>query len=255
MISYKKSAFPVLHDLMKRFGIGDSTLKALAYASLKDTIICIDDFERRGKNLCPKNILGLISNLKEQNKCNIVLIFDDDKLLGKAKTDYEEYREKVIDQNVKFNPTPAECSYLVFYDADDLSLKLKGLCDKLKINNIRIIQKIENKALEIVALLKDKNLDDKVIDKALKSLTLFTWAYFAKGDEKAPDIEFIKKEYNSSDYYIKKHLSEKDKAANKGDDDKKNQHKLLKEYGYNETDQFALSIAEIVETGTVQRTV
>lgn len=43
-----------------------SFIEACAYLSVKKTIICIDDLERRGSNLCIRDVLGLVSHLKEK---------------------------------------------------------------------------------------------------------------------------------------------------------------------------------------------
>lgn len=43
-----------------------TTIESIAYYSINKTLICIDDLERKGKNLELKDVMGLISQLKEQ---------------------------------------------------------------------------------------------------------------------------------------------------------------------------------------------
>jgi hypothetical protein len=76
-------------------------IESFAFLTLNKTIICIDDLERVGKGLEIKDVLGLVSLLKEQKKCKIVLLLNDgEEGLG----DYEKYREKVIDFELEFSP-------------------------------------------------------------------------------------------------------------------------------------------------------
>jgi hypothetical protein len=41
-------------------------IQSVSFYSLRKAIICIDDFERKGKNLDAQDIMGLVSFLKEQ---------------------------------------------------------------------------------------------------------------------------------------------------------------------------------------------
>src|ERR1700676_823135 len=49
----------------------------LYFSMVKDQIICIDDLERRGANLSVGDVLGLVSFLKEQRKCKVILLLND----------------------------------------------------------------------------------------------------------------------------------------------------------------------------------
>ena len=50
------------------------------YLALSRTMICIDDIERHGKNLELRDVLGLITQLKEQKRCKVCLILNDEAL-------------------------------------------------------------------------------------------------------------------------------------------------------------------------------
>src|SRR5262249_21129001 len=47
------------------------------FLSVKQTVICIDDIERRGAGLTVRDVMGLASHLKEQKACKVVLILND----------------------------------------------------------------------------------------------------------------------------------------------------------------------------------
>ncbi|MBD3768425.1 MAG: hypothetical protein IE928_10890, partial [Gammaproteobacteria bacterium] len=47
------------------------SMQSVAFFSVKETIICLDDLERRGDKLSDKDIMGLVSQLKEQKACKV----------------------------------------------------------------------------------------------------------------------------------------------------------------------------------------
>ena len=86
-------------------------LEAFAASSVRDCLVCIDDFERQA-NIKVEDILGLITELKEERGCKIALIFNKEKLQDKDL--YQLYREKMIDLEVQYSPTIQESFDLVF---------------------------------------------------------------------------------------------------------------------------------------------
>jgi hypothetical protein len=78
---------------------------------IKDFLICFDDIERMSQQMSPSAFLGLVSSLKEQQNCKILLIYNYDKL-GESnqilRQTIEEYREKIIDREVSLRPTVEE---------------------------------------------------------------------------------------------------------------------------------------------------
>jgi len=67
---------PIIGEIIKhKFGV-DYSLIASSFnrEDFKDIIICFDDFERISPNLSISEVLGFISELKEQYNCKIVLI-------------------------------------------------------------------------------------------------------------------------------------------------------------------------------------
>lgn len=78
---------------------------------IKDFLICFDDIERMSQQMSPSAFLGLVSSLKEQQNCKILLIYNYDKLSGSnqlLQQAIEEYREKIIDREVSLRPTVEE---------------------------------------------------------------------------------------------------------------------------------------------------
>ncbi len=164
-----------------------SMIDSLSYLSLGKAIICIDDFERKSKNIDAQDILGLISQLKEQKRCKVVLILNEENLCQGSSIDYVKLREKVIDTELRFNPNAADCIQIALND-DRIGRLLGENIAKLQINNIRIIKKIEKLAGLLAPLLKD--YDEQVFARALHSLTLLTWCYYSQSAE-VPAYDFV----------------------------------------------------------------
>jgi len=121
-------------DLAAVFSIGKPR-------DFSDVIVCFDDFERTSKKLDDKDILGLISELKEQKKCKVVMIYNQEKI---ESTVFSTYKDKIIDYELHYKPTPAE-SY------NNIKHKLKVFeqypleyFERKGITNIRVMKRTVN---------------------------------------------------------------------------------------------------------------
>jgi hypothetical protein len=156
-------------------------------ASVKDTIICIDDIERKGKNLSVSDIFGLVNQLKEVRGCKIIFIFNKDGLDEIEKNSFELYFEKVIDASVDFDPTPEEAIEIALPGTDEISQWLRANCTDLGISNIRIIRKIFRSCAQFNEIAANVRADLR--KDMLRSLTLLAWAVFVPKD--APSIDSL----------------------------------------------------------------
>lgn len=67
----------------------------------KDIIVCFDDFERISDKINFKDVLGLISEYKEQQNCHIVMILNRSKMTTITKSNQNEQDENFKDQEVE----------------------------------------------------------------------------------------------------------------------------------------------------------
>lgn len=74
----------------------------LSLKKLDNHIICIDDIERRGKDLSLKDTLGYISFLSENNECNVICICNTSYLDEKDQESLKLLYEKVFGYRFKF---------------------------------------------------------------------------------------------------------------------------------------------------------
>ena len=122
--------------------LGSAIIGCISFFEKKDfenIVICFDDFERLSNKLSIKDVFGLISELKEQKNCHIVMIFNAEEL---KLDDIKRYKDKIVDYEFNYNPT-AENTYKIIED------KLKVFKDypleyfkKHNINNIRIMKRV-----------------------------------------------------------------------------------------------------------------
>jgi len=211
-------------------------IESLSFLSLRKTIICIDDLERKGSKLEIKDVLGLVSLLKEQKQCKIVLLLNDGE---EGLDDYVKYREKVIDIELKFDPTPEECTGIAFDNSGYEFDLLREFTQKLGIRNIRVLKKIER--LITLSQSLTENYENEIKYQVVHSITLFSWCYYcSSSDEDVPSLEFVTK-LGYSLFGI-------------GDDKNENEQEKkwkakIREYGYQLSDELDILLAESVRTG------
>lgn len=204
------------------------------FLSVKETIICVDDIERRGKNLSVRDVLGLVSTLKEQKRCKVALILNDEAL--EDETEFRKYYEKVVDTSLKFAPSSEECARIALSDVTKAGKLLAENCVMLGISNIRLIKKVERSVRGVEKLLAE--FDEQVLKQAVQSLTLFGWSIYEP--DSSPPLDYLKR--RGTDYFgvdKSKTVSETEAAWNA----------LLDAYGFTGMDEFDLALLDGVRNG------
>lgn len=220
-------------------GVVDS----IQYALISETIICIDDFERRGSGLSSRDVLGLISSLVESKNCSIILILNEGSL--KKDDEFFSFSEKVFDYEVSFSPSVQESVKLVFDSAGAGREAVAENSIKLKINNIRLLKKIELFAAILDGVLKDTH--SKVVQQAQSTLPLAVFAIYGGGKCKV-DIDFIVG-YQGG---LASYLPDNANASMDELDIKRIAREksiYLDEYGFGRCDEFDAIIIDLVKKG------
>ncbi|MDO8417289.1 MAG: hypothetical protein Q7S87_13870 [Agitococcus sp.] len=218
-------------------------IESIAPHFMRDMIICLDDFERLDPKLVNhEELLGFISELKEEKNCKIILIFNEKALSSKAA--YDKYKEKVVDIELYFNLTSLEAFEL----ACPLELPnredIKKCIISLDINNIRILRKISD--LVLIIHKEIGHLHDTVMKQAINTLVLFTWCAYDNHDDK-PSTEFILK-WNSFTWAMGLDSQAKKEAKQIVWAQK------LQQYGILNIDKFDLSILNVIKCGYTDET-
>ena len=148
---------------------------------IKDTVICIDDLERKSDKLDVKDVMGLINQLKLENNCQIIVI------LHSEKTDdtFKEYKEKIFDDILLLDDN---LSILKNSFTDSIVVKeFERFYDALGVRNLRFYYKV----YQIYSNLIDSvaNITETTRHTILEQLLIIKWV-----DEFNPQITLNKKD-------------------------------------------------------------
>lgn len=214
-------------------------LEAIAPSAVRDTLVCIDDFERQNA-IKAEDVLGLITELSEERGCKVALIFNAEQL--GAKDAYRTYREKAIDLEVLYAPTVQEAFDLVF-DASfpNRDLALRHVVD-LGITNVRILRKLQQLIKRICLAIT--GMHSSVIEQSIATTVLMCWCAYAP-DMSKPKIEQVENWNKSLISFTSEDDQDPLTAA---------WVQRLKAYGFSHVDDLDLSTARIVERGYVDGT-
>jgi hypothetical protein len=214
-------------------------VSAVAFQEVKNALICFDDIDRKSDKLKINEVIGLANLLKEHHNCKIVLILNEDKL-NENNSEYRTQVEKLIDFEIKFAPDTEEILDVVFpYNYPNNNF-IKTNCRKLKINNIRTLQKIRRFLDELLPQLT--NLQTEVIKEVLHSIVLFVWAHYNKEDN-PPTMEFLE-DFGTPGFYLKKH-GYKEKLS----EQEQSWETKLTDYGHRVTDDLQKILLFFVKNG------
>ena len=181
------------------FGVDvGAIISSFGKKEFKNIVLCFDDFERISPNLSLSEILGFISELKEQYNCKIVLINnndmlkiqdelnhkkhmekgEDNKYIEKSFTTqtnnqeiFDKYSEKIIDITLKYEPQLKDnIRFIKIKNKDknyinwELLEKLFNLLDENsnKRLNIRLMKQVILKLELLEDILKDEKINEKI---------------------------------------------------------------------------------------------
>lgn len=218
-------------------------IDSVQYAMVKDTIVCIDDFERRGNALSSRDVLGLISNLVESKECSVILILNEASL--EKADEFFTFSEKVFDYEVMYAPTLDEAASVVFNSTDAYEKKIVVNTKKLKINNIRLLRKIKYFADLIKPYVDGK--PDEILEESTKLVPLAIYAKYS-GSEKIFDIDDLENFKGGLSLFPseKKDLTDEQKTV---ETKKVARTNFFHEYGYREADDFTIEIIKLIKNG------
>jgi hypothetical protein len=163
------------------------SLNRALFLMIDRQIICIDDLERVGSGLTAMNVLGLVSSLKEEKACKVMVLLNDEALSEENATTFKAQIEKVADTIMVFEPTTEEAAEIGVDGGTKFSQWLREDTIKLGIVNIRVIKKMETSCRRVHEILPDR--DDRILKKAVDTIALVSYAKFQP--DRAPSIELI----------------------------------------------------------------
>jgi KAP family P-loop domain len=221
------------------------TLGTMAHFFNRHSLVVIDDLERHSATLPVRDILGVVTQLKEERGCQIIIVMNED-ALKKDGDDalYFETKEKVFDREFAFEPTVDEAIAIGLSDYQHKNQFAAEQCRKLKIANIRTIQKIDSALRQLRDVLLGLNLTvPEVFDQQLQSTgVMAVWTYW----ERVIDIDDLEKlELGDSTVALM------EEAQPRLSDRQKDLHQLVRNYGYAYSDDTDKMIIRFIKTGVI----
>jgi hypothetical protein len=126
-------------DVIKMGGVIDAIGTASVGLMARNTLIVIDDLERRDEKLSVTAALGVVSYLIESRGCRVIFISNDDALNPADKEAFDSQKEKVFDAEFIYSPTVEEnASLFAAGNADYILAPLRAL----DVCNIRVIRRV-----------------------------------------------------------------------------------------------------------------
>lgn len=257
-------------DGLRRIDLGPVTKGALKNTELwsemiqdkflKDFVVCIDDLERKEAQITPSALLGFVTSLRDERNCRVVLLYNEseaikDEALKKA---LAEYREKVFDREVAFEPTVDECFQIIFGNEPEryrLSVEIQPRSNPLFSKDVRSL-------LEIFQSLKVANI--RVLKKTKDALDYFepyiqrqypnVWLLFARQAVKLCCLHYLygnkfPLEVLTKTSLLMDHLRKQSKDADKRQEYESRQP--IRDIGYDPADTDPI-IVEFLRRGFVE---
>ena len=208
----------------------------MLFSTIREQLICIDDLERAGSGLDVMDVFGLISLLKEQRKCKIILLLNDEEILPEQKVVFGKQFEKVVDSHLRFDPDPVESADIVFPSPSGIKKDMHDYCIVLGIKNIRIIKQVERICGRLEDILSPKYPD--LIRQAAHSATLFACSKL-QSDSHIPPFDFVVDFGRLHGIFAGDEMPENERSW----------RELMAEYRFSSVDDFDHAIHKVVENG------
>ncbi|CAA6818714.1 MAG: Unknown protein [uncultured Sulfurovum sp.] len=229
----------------------NATLSLFSTTDFKNIVICFDDFERLSDSVSLKDVMGLISQFKEQKKCKIIMILNEEELdklsniEGKKHNEiFALYKEKIIDYSFFFKPSFDELFIVV---KDEIKyFKTEWIQDffaESKLQNLRIMKQIVFQ-LNHFQFIQAYHLNDRVIQEFVK-IALNIFVFYAKSSYSCS--EWLKlKEYKNKTIPLSYYSGNQSNIDEKEDEDNPEYEEKLLLYGNYGSSQNRASIELIV---------
>ncbi len=200
-------------DLRFGINIGNKLITNIIMSHLKDTLVCLDDIERKSDSLPMSEVLGLVNYLKNERNCQVIMILHDAE--SEDKVYFEKQKEKVFDEFLVLDESLSIIKDII--EDEKLFPIYEKFYQTLSVKNLRFYQRVQ----KFLCMIFEKSNSDLSFDsksQILKSLLVIMLAHDIPSyfDEKT-SISFDKfveifDEDNMSKYYK---LSLPNKNSNK----------------------------------------
>ncbi|MBH3384001.1 hypothetical protein I5S53_08445 [Pseudomonas juntendi] len=232
--------------LHRSFNAMDNLPLVILPTLLKNKFLVIDDIERKHDKLHIDEILGFIDECVQVHKCRVLLVLNDDKLTDKKI--WEQFREKVIDQELRLDTSPAEAfgiaKGIIKTEWEEALEKATVTCG---VTNIRILCKIIRVANRLLE--GHGPLPAEVIEKVIPSVVLLSTIHF-KSLPDGPTFEYLL-DYNGTVSATLRAIRARQGDQDESEDDAQHAQwdSLLSDLGIYSCGEFEKLVVEVLRTG------
>ncbi|MEE3923324.1 P-loop NTPase fold protein [Pseudomonas viridiflava] len=213
---------------------------------LKNRFLIIDDIERKHEKLSVDEILGFIDECVQNYNCRVLIVLNDDKLKDKAI--WEQFREKVIDHELRLDTSPEEA----FAIAQGIittkwAEELRHATVTCSITNIRILCKIIRVANRLLE--GHGELSKNVICRVVPPIALLSAIYY-KGLPNGPTFEYVLAHNADTAAMIRALRKQRENGEESDDDMLQGQwDALLRQLGVVNSGELEGLVVDVLQTG------
>jgi len=241
----KENWHHVADKISETMGIPDKMATQLLESKMlkEGWVLCIDDLERASDSINIIELMGYINLLKEDHGLKIILIYND-QVIESNHGEYTRYHEKVIDWQLRFSPDLKSVIERIFDEENDSYIdKLIEKCRVLCLTNNRILSRVKHMYSQVVEVLPDHANEEYLFD-ILNSLMLYVWIRYGQHEYTVLSLDYMR-EYES--------LIAEMRANEDKDEESKNAHSLISDYGYIATNSVDQVLIQFVETDLLDK--
>ncbi|RYD47028.1 MAG: NTPase KAP, partial [Verrucomicrobiaceae bacterium] len=225
--------------------INDLNVLLMAPVVLRNTVIVIDDIERKHDKLGIDEVLGFIDEYSNQHGSRFILVLNDDQLSSEGDQEklWATFREKVIDQEIRLSTTAYEAfSIAIGIAQSKYAEALKKASIACGLTNIRIVVKIIRVANQILA---GRDLEEAIQARVVPSIVLFSAIHY-RGLDDGPDFKFALNAGNPDWLEFGRDRNQERTPQEKRED---GWRMLMQELGIHGCDEFEKRLVEFLESG------
>lgn len=213
---------------------------------LKNKVFIIDDIERKHEKLSIDEILGFIDECVQTYNCRVLVILNDDKLNDKAI--WEQFREKVIDLELRLDTSPAEAFEIAkSIVSSTWAAELEAATVACGITNIRILCKIIRVANRLLE--GHGELPPPVVARVVPPIAVLGAIYY-KGLTDGPTFDYVVRHNavaSATTRAIKKKHGGNEQSAEEALHEKWDF--LLRDLGIQNSGEFEQLVVKVLQTG------
>ena len=169
----QKGISPILGGLNLELSAGSAIW---AIAKHQGLLLVIDDVDRKGSQLQLESIIGFANSLAEhtEGRTKVIFVLNEEQFADDDSALWSRLREKFIDNEFRFHPSPGELAGL-FIDDDSVRGLIGRIHTRLNTPNIRSMRKIQSMVHRLTDYLKSKQvgLDQSEVDHVVRCAALY----------------------------------------------------------------------------------